>query len=148
MDAVTYPAQEVANLLNERFVPVHLQIDKHPDEARRLGAVWTPGLMCLDAECHIRRQTYGYLPPGELQAFLHLCEGHFHLAAERYPAAEQSFDRVIAHFTHAPYAPEALYWKAVCRYRQEDKDGLVAAWTRLKNEYPSSEWHLKSAFIF
>ncbi len=69
MDEDTYSDPEVISIINERFVPVHVDTDKRPDINERYNQGGWPSTVILDDEGRII--TGGtYLPPTQMKALL------------------------------------------------------------------------------
>ena len=148
MGTVTYPDPEVAQMLKTRFVVVRLDVGENEELASRYNAMWTPALLCMDADDRVHARTYGFLPPEEFAAHLALWEGRYALARGDHVRAERCFDEVATRWPHASSAPEALYWKGVALYKAVDVKGLRTTWENLARRYPETTWQVRTSFLF
>lgn len=148
MDTVTYLDPQVSEFLRTRFICVRISIERDPKLADRYNAIWTPALLCLDADDRVHARTFGFLPPEEFLAHLALWEGRFALDRGDYVRAERCFDEVATRWPHASSAPEALYWKGVAFYKRGDRQSLASTWQELTDRYPESAWQVRTSFLF
>jgi hypothetical protein len=148
MDAVTYPNDDVQALLDERAVPYKPQIDENKDFAKRMGVVWTPGLLWLTPEGDLAHSNVGYFEPDEFQAELVYGFGKVAAAQRAWNAARRSFDEVADRWPQSFAAPAALYWAGVAGKNATDDVGpLKTAWNRLLDVHPESAWAMKVSFL-
>jgi TolA-binding protein len=148
MDAVTYPNSDVAQYLNEHFVPVRLQIDQHKDQARRFGAKWTPGLFWLDAQGVARHQNVGYFHPEELLAECAYARGLVAVRTNDWQQGLERFEEVLLHWPRSFAAPAALYWAgAAVRMTTGNSEDMLERWQRLLREYAGTAWAMKVSFL-
>lgn len=145
LEAVTYPDQGVARLLDDHFVAARINTDERPDLAREFSVFWTPTLVTLHHHGHRLRETIGYLPPDEMFPELILTSGLYALRGARAAAAETLFRQVAEEHPAAAAAPEAMYWQGVAAYRRgHDKEDLWIVWRELIAAYPESIWAEKT----
>jgi hypothetical protein len=66
--------------------------------------------------------------------------------ASRTPKAV--YEEVMRRFPRSLVAPEAAYWRAVCRYQRTHKpDDLLDGWARtLRSRYPDSQWRMAQSW--
>ena len=142
---MTYPDDQVAEMLNQHYIPVQVDIEKSAKLADRYQALWTPNLNVID---HRGRRVYeviGWLPPSEFAAMLQIGRGYFLLKRKKFEEAAPLFGNVIDRYADSTFAPEAMYFKGVSRYMAtHEVDELKTAWTELQSRYPDSEWAMKS----
>jgi hypothetical protein len=142
---VTYPDNQVAEMLNTHFIPVQVDIEKASALADRFQALWTPNLNVVDGNGRCVHQVLGWLPPGEFCAMLQIGRGYHALFGKRFAEAAPLFGEVGDRFPDSIYAPEAMYFHGVGRYLASHAvDDLKAGWTELQSRYPQSAWALKS----
>jgi hypothetical protein len=123
-----------------------MQIDT-TDEAnaslvKRFRQIWTPDLRVLDPDGFEYDGWQGYWPPTEFAARLLLGRARGLARQNRDEVAEAAYEEVLRRFPNSYVAPEAAYWRAVCRYKRthEPKD-LLGGWFRtLRSRYPESQW--------
>jgi hypothetical protein len=142
MDADTYPNEEVAGFLNrsEMVVPLQMLFDQEP-WAGRFQVRWTPRLLVLDGEERVQQQALGFQSPGQLVPWLTLGAAKSFFSAAVYGAAEGILQRVIDGYPGSMAAPEAVYLRAVARFRQDhDSAHLKSAHLTMVKDYADSIW--------
>jgi TolA-binding protein len=129
-----------------------MQIDT-TDEAnaplvQRFRQIWTPDLRVLDADSYEYDAWQGYWPPDELAARLLLGRARSLARQHREQEAESAYEEILLRFPRSYVAPEAAYWRAVCRYkRTHEADDLLGGWARtLQTRYPDSQWRTAQAW--
>lgn len=142
---MTYPDSQVAGFLNEYFVPVQVDIEKAAKLADRLQVLWTPNLNIINGREKRFFHSIGWLPPSELTAMLQTALGHYFLTRKKYFDAAPAFAAAFDKYPRSVFAPEALYFKGVCRYLSSHSvDELKEDWIMLQRFYPDSQWAMKS----
>ncbi len=140
MDAVTYPNENVATFIEERFVPLRVAYD-HPELSKKFNVTWTPALFILDEEGVIHHSAVGFLPPEEFIPFGLLGLAKVAFDKGRYDQALCFFDNVIDRHPESSAVPEAIYLKAVCLFKKtNDASVLKKAYEELTARFPQSEW--------
>ncbi len=151
MDAVTYPDQEVIELLNSEFLPVQLDTDLSKDLNIEFEVYWEPKFAIVNHRRLRIREWMGYLAPPEFLAELKLALGLNELRAGRNADAVARFERVVRDHPHTPAAPESLYWHGIAQYRMSnprDKEILWQTWrTGLVARYGESVWAMKTTML-
>lgn len=148
MEKRTFSDDNVAQTIEEQFVPVHYDVLSNPDMMKPFMSFWTPAVIaqCPDGNTH--RKWLGFLPPKQ---FL----GELALARVNYAIARQSFDEAHRLAQDAVQITsgdelrhsEALYWQAVAAYKASDnQELLIAGWKDLLERFPNSEWATKVDF--
>jgi hypothetical protein len=143
---VTYPDEQVAQLLNDQFIPVRVDIEQAGKLADRYQALWTPNLNLIDGGREKGfYQVIGWLPPLEFAAMLNLARSHFHLGRKQFSEAAPLFRGVFEKFPQSLYAPESVYFRGVSRYLADHSvEALKEDWNLLQRRYPDSQWAMKS----
>lgn len=142
MDADTYPTKEVADFLNrlEIVVPLQLRFDQEP-LAGRFQVRWTPRLLVLDTEERVQQQAIGFQSPGQLVPWLTLGAAKSFFSAALWDKAEGILEGVINDYPDSMAAPEAVYFRAVARFRQDHEPAhLKSAYLTLSKDYADSIW--------
>ena len=142
MEERTFSDPQVADYLQNAFVPVHFDVLANPDALQENHAGWTPTLtmQCPDGDDH--RRAIGFLTPQKFIGELALSRVQYHLAAQKYDEAHKLAQEAVEltqgdELRHV----EALYWQGVCAYKaSENQDLLIAAWKDILNRFPNSEW--------
>jgi TolA-binding protein len=64
---------------------------------------------------------------------------------KRFADAERRYAAIVDSYPQTKVAPEALYWRNVCRYNQShDATALQGVAQELRERFPDSEWTVKS----
>jgi hypothetical protein len=114
----------------------------------RFRQIWTPDLRVVDPDGFEYDAWQGYWPPFEFTARLLLGRARALARQHREADAEQAYEDVLRRFPRSYVAPEAAYWRAVCRYkRTHEPNDLLGGWRRmLSNRYPDSQWRTAQAW--
>ena len=147
MDAVTYPSAVVRDILQKHTVAVRLDVMKERDLAKRIGAYWTPSFFYMDGDkvCH---HWLGYLPPEDFAAQILVGVGMTRFQTSRTDDALACFDEAATRFAGTTPAPEALYWRGVCRFKKsKDPKPIYEACKEIVAKYPGSTWAKKVGFV-
>ena len=99
----------------------------------------------MDPEGHERWRLEGYLPKDEFNAYLELGLARVAFMKKDWAIAEQHFANVLDKFPNSKFAPEAVYFKGVCRYSASHDGGELAQTAATLNEkFPGNQWRLRS----
>jgi len=140
MDAVTFPASEVANFITDRMIPLHAEVNAR-GLASDFRVVWTPTLIILDYYGKEHQRTVGFIPPDELVATLLLGIGKVGIENDQFNEAVIQFNTLLNGYPGSAAAPEAVYLRGVARYKSSHAVGaLKEAYQQLLAEYPASAW--------
>lgn len=144
MDAVTYPEQKVVDYIMDHLLPVRIPFN-HERYSKEYSIEWTPTLIVLDSDGKEATRSTGFLSPDELIAFLHLAIGRANFATGNFEPAIKAFDYVAEQFPKSAFAPEAIYYRGVARYKHtKDAKPLREVYDRLSVDYPEDQWTKKS----
>jgi TolA-binding protein len=131
-------------------VPVQVDTtdDANHDVIARFRQIWTPDLRVLDPDGFEYDAWQGYWSPAELLPRLLLGAARGLARQDRLEEAEAAYEDVLRRFPTSEVAPEAAYWRAVCRYkRTHEADDLIGGWARtLHTRYPGSRWRMAQAW--
>lgn len=145
MDTVTYPNDQVAEFVQQHFVPARVDVKDSPQLANDFMVHWSPTTVIADSQGKVHYRIDGFVPAHEFVAKLSLGVGRFHLNREEFEAATERFDEVSQKHQGTEAAAEAMYWRAVTDYKQsKDVSQLMAGWQKLREHYPESEWSRKA----
>ena len=153
LDKTTYQDREVADLLNERFVPVLLNARRESEALRVLNDghayVFSPVLIVRAPDGRELRRTTGYLSPQAMLLELHIALAAGEMDRARWVEAHRILDEAIGRYRHARNVPEAMWWRGVSIYRASgnDLDTLRDAWNPLIAGYRSSIWAEKAGIL-
>jgi outer membrane protein assembly factor BamD (BamD/ComL family) len=112
----------------------------------RLSVLWTPTVVILDPSGTERRRSEGYLPRDEFFAELHLGLARVAVMRKQWADAERFYEAVIERFPQTNAAPEAVYWRGVCRYkRTNDHRELPAVAAQFERQYQETLWAKKAS---
>ncbi len=147
--AVTYPEPTVAETINQRFVPV--QVNVQEESARplieRYRQFWTPDVRLLGSDGFEYYRWNGYLPPFEFLPQLLVGQAQACLRMHDEPGAAALYDEVLRRFPTSAVAPEAQYFLAVAKYKTSyQADDLRGGWRQLQTRFPDSIWRVKQSF--
>ncbi len=107
--------------------------------------VWTPAALVLDEAGKERHRIEGYLPRDEFAAQLTLGLARVAFMHKKWADAEKLYDEILQKYPNSAAAPEAVYWKAVCRYKAtNDHTVLGGVPETLRQKYPNSVWAKKA----
>lgn len=144
MDAVTYPNEQVAELINDSFVALRVPYDAKPISVD-FNVTWTPTIIVLDKKGIEHHRTLGYLAPEEFIPSLLLGVAKAHFDLEEFDDAIALLDKIIHDFPRSDSAPEAVYHLGVARYKKtHDAKPLKEAYERLVREYSGSVWEKRA----
>jgi len=126
-------------------VPVRINGEKQRDRFKEYIVSWTPTIVILDTEGKPHYRCTGFLPPFEFCAAIILNGAKTELDLENYDLAIKCCDEVIEKYRGAFAVPEAIFYVFVARYLStHDPKNLRAAFDRLSQEFPGSEWTMKT----
>ena len=144
LDQTTYLDREVADVLNERFVPVRLNARRESAALRVLNGghayVFSPVLIVSAPDGRELRRSSGYLSPQAMLLELHIALAIGEMHSARWVGAHRILDDAIARYRHARNLPEAMWWRGVSSYRASGNDLSVLreAWGPLVAGYRGS----------
>jgi hypothetical protein len=99
----------------------------------------------MDPDGKERWRLEGYLPKEEFNAFLIMGLGRVAFMRKDWAEARKYYSEVSERFPHSNYAPEAVYWEAVSRYKAtNDHTALGEAAKAFTEKYTDSLWAKKS----
>jgi hypothetical protein len=148
MDTATYPDPAVAAVLAECAVPVRIDVFKDRERAKAHRAIWTPMTVFLDADGREHHRALGFHPPRDFAALVLLASGLASFAGGKTDAALPRFDRIAAEFADTESAPEAIYFRGVCRFkRSKDTRPIYDACREIVERYPNHFWAKKIGFV-
>jgi len=111
----------------------------------RCDVLWTPTVLIMDTNAVERVRNEGYLPKTEFRAWLEMTLARLACFKKDWDDAERRYGGVIARYPQASFAPEAIYWRGVMRYKKNDHAALGEADAALKRDYPESLWAKKAS---
>lgn len=135
----------MASFLAQHFIPVKVHIKEQPETFDRFGVQWTPVLAIFDPEGREQYRWEGFLPADDFLGQLAIGRAHLAFAAQRWVEAASRFDEVARRHADAEFAPAAVYWAAVARYKGGDDAALPAVARALRERYPQSSWAKKAS---
>ena len=111
----------------------------------RFDAVWTPTVLLLDFDGKESARLEGYLPPEDFMAALERGLGRIAFVQKKYADAERWYDDVVTRFGQSHFAPGAMYWRTVARYKAtNDHTVLSNVAEELRSKYPTSVYAAKA----
>ncbi len=118
---------------------------EQPATFDRFGVQWTPVLLVLDPRAAEQHRWEGYLPPDDFLGQLELGLAKSAFAERRWADAERLFREVARTHSTTDYAPLALYYAGVSRYKGGDASALPETGRALRERYPDSSWAKKAS---
>jgi len=157
MGAVTYPNQQVQQLIHDHFVAVKFNVaEPTPDFTEILRAsrpLWGPTFVFLDASKAELRRSVGYVPPADFLTELTLVLGLWDVLHAQPVEAFEHFHSVARSQPAGKFTPEALFWTGCAAYRREGpgKEEKLAAlrpwWLEVMERFPESTWADRASAI-
>jgi len=145
---VTYPDFCVSASINQYFIPVQINVDERQELVERFRVVWTPNINILDPDGNIFYHVEGWLPPSDYSAMLMTAHAHYFLHHKSFQKAQELFQTVWDKYPGSEYAPEALYYLGVTRYKVSHKgEQLIDGWRTLQRFHPESTWAIRSSVL-
>jgi hypothetical protein len=146
---VTYREASIAKAINERFVPVQVNVSEEAAKpiVKRYRQVWTPDLRVLGSDGFELYRWNGFLPPFEFLPQLLISQAQACLRMHDEAGAAATYEEVLRRFPTSRVAPEAQYYQAVAKYKASHQaDDLLGGWRHLQARYPDSLWRVKQSF--
>jgi tetratricopeptide (TPR) repeat protein len=141
MDTVTYPDLGVAQLVQEHFVPLKVNVKQDSRLAEEYLVNWTPAVLIADEQGKHHYRSEGYFAPQDFMPRLSLGLGRYWLDRRQYARARERFEEVAKRHTGSEAGAEALYWLGVASYKEsQDPAQLQPSWQKLIKENPNSDW--------
>ena len=101
--------------------------------------------MIMDPEGEERWRLEGYLPKDEFRVDLEMGLGRVAFMKKDWASAEKRFAWIADSHPESKFAPQAVYYRGVCRYSTtHDSAELADTAASLLEKYPGSEWQLRS----
>jgi TolA-binding protein len=107
--------------------------------------LWTPTVIVMDSGGAERMRNEGYMPKDEFRAWLEMSLARLAFFRKDWDEAERRYSGVAASYPETSFAPEAVYWKGVSRYKRNDHPALGETAVSLKRDYPGSLWAAKAS---
>ena len=99
----------------------------------------------MDPEGEERWRLEGYLPKDEFRVDLEMGLGRVAFMRKDWTDAEKHFGWVADSNPDSKFAPQAVYYRGVCRYSiAHDSAELANTATALLEKYPGTEWQMRS----
>lgn len=135
----------MAAFINASFLPVKAHIKERPVWFHRFDAVWTPTILIFDSKGAERHRIEGYLPKDEFLARLEMGLARAAFEEKRWLDAERIYGEVIEKYPKTSLVPEAMYWRAVSRYKgTSDHTVLGQVAKELQEKTPGDVWAKKA----
>jgi len=147
---VSYSEPAVADEINQRFVPVQVNVQTGVAKplVQRYRQAWTPDLRLLAPDGFELYRWNGYLPPFELLPQLLAAQAHGLLRLDDLARAAAVYAEVLQRFPSSAVAPEAQYFLAVSKYKaSHESHDLLGGWKVLQARFPDSIWRVKQSFM-
>jgi hypothetical protein len=135
----------VEKFVMEHFIPVKIHIKEQPHTFDRFGVQWTPVLAVFDEQGREQHRWEGFLPADDFVGQLAMGRAQLAFAKQDWKQAAARFDEVARRHADAEFAPAAVYWAGVARYKDGDQAALAATGHALRDRYPQSTWATKGS---
>lgn len=140
MDAVTYPQEAVIDFVSQHLIPLRIQFNEEPYTSQ-FRVKWTPTLVILDHKGEEHHRTVGFFEPNQLIPSLMLGIAKAAFDTDRFETALEYLEKLLGDYPESNSAPEAIYLQGVNLYKStKDPKPLKAAYEKLADAYPESEW--------
>ena len=87
-------------------------------------------MLLLDGQGKERARLEGYLPNDDFNAALRNGLGRIAFVHKKYADAERWYGDVVARYGNSHFAPEAMYWRAVARYKATNDHAVLPYWAK------------------
>jgi len=102
-------------------------------------------VLVLEPDGNERWRLEGYLSKDEFRVFLEMGLARVAFMKKEWAVAEHHYTGLIEGYPSSYYAPQAVYYRGVCRYSvSHDSTELANTTEALAKAYPDTEWHLRS----
>lgn len=139
---MTYPDASVIEAVNERFVPLKLDLFQSPREViRPLNVLWTPTIVFADRRGTPHYRNVNFLPPDLFLTLLDIGEANVDLHWSRTDHAISLLSGAYEREPDSLLAPEVLYWWGIAVYlKTHSDDEMYRVWDQLRERFPDSIW--------
>lgn len=145
MDAVTYPNDEVSELVMSRFIPIKIDSTTGQDHFKAFNVQWTPSIVIRDHEGQEHHRTTGFLAPKDFVLEMRLGLAKMVYDQRHFEDASKAYRQILEAYPKTSAAPEALYFSGVCNYMaSQDPSHLNRTFQELREKYPKSDWTKKA----
>jgi hypothetical protein len=135
----------VEKFVMDHFIPVKVHMKEQPQTFERFGVQWTPVLAVFDEQGREQHRWEGFLPADDFIGQLAMGRAQLAFAKQDWKQAAARFDEVARRHAGAEFAPAAVYWAGVARYKDGDQAALAATGRALQERYPQSTWATKGS---
>ncbi len=102
-------------------------------------------MLVIDPESAERARNEGYLPKAEFRAWMEAGLARLAFVRKQWAEAELRYGGVAGRYPQTVFAPEAIYWKGVSRYKMNDHGALGETASELGRRYPEDLWTIKAS---
>jgi outer membrane protein assembly factor BamD (BamD/ComL family) len=107
--------------------------------------IWTPTVLIADPQGHERWRLEGYLSKAEFRTNLEMGLGRVAIMHKNWHDAEHRYDSILEKYPDSLFAPEAIYWRGISRYKTTNDHNTLGEVAEILNaKYPDSIWTLKA----
>lgn len=139
---MTYPDARVVAAVEQRFVPLKLDLFHDPREViRPLDVIWTPTILFADRRGDVHYRGLNFLPPELFLSLLDLGEANVEL---RWSRTDHAIALLRAAYDRDPdgaMAAEVLYhWGIAVYLKSHSNEAMYEVWDVLRKRFPASVW--------
>jgi hypothetical protein len=132
-------------MLNARFIPLRINLEKQRPMFKEYRIAWTPTIALLDMEGREHYRFTGFFTPPEMSARILLDGAKSALFLKRNDIAKGHLDTLFDGYRETFAMPEAIYYSGILNYLStDDHKFLRRGLERLREEFPDSEWTMRA----
>jgi hypothetical protein len=141
---VTYPDRTVRSAIEDRFVPLNLNLFQDREAVRSLNVIWTPTLLIADRRGSVHYRSLNFLPPAEFLDMLDIGEAWTRLRWGEYDRADDLLAGVRERHSDGALTAEAIYRRGIVTYlKTHSNAAMYEIWQELRDRFPTSIWTLR-----
>lgn len=141
-----YSSDDVAEFIDDRFIPVKVHVKEQGETFGRFGAEWTPTILVVDGNEKEHHRIEGFLPKDDLMAQLRLGLAHAARSRGDFTEAERIYRQLSGDEAQRDVAAEALYWAGVAKYKgTNDASALGETARAFKERFTDTPWAKKAS---
>jgi len=122
MDAVTYPDARTVRFVNERMIPLAVNVKENRGLPMDYQIKYTPTTLTLNDEGKEQERLVGFKPPEQFIPALMLADGKSHFNERRYDRARDVFKTLLEEFPDSEVAATARNLSEASEKRLTEQD--------------------------
>ena len=146
MRDITFKDPEVAEFMEDNFVPLAVDVAEAAEVAEKYNISWTPCYVIADTDLSEIEQFFGVLSPEDFIPSLRLSRGLASFHHERFTEAAEDFEWVVENTEDKRVVPKARYYLGLSRFKEtNDPEHLAKTIEFMKENYPGNQWTKKAS---